>query len=187
MVHVARCTGCRSWLSARCMLHAVCCMLHAPCCTSRVAGWRPGDGSAGFKPRWCTPAHTCTGTGAATSALGLGSPRPTSAPGLKRRIPDTLRAAASDGRTPKQTRRIVRCARFECGLLARASSAPGLGSPPPASAPGVPHLHQDWARSSPHLLRWGRGEPSRDEDVAGISPVPAQTASRKWVFAGSRV
>jgi hypothetical protein len=176
MVHVARCTGCRSWLSARCMLHAVCRMLHLPCCTSRVAGWRPGDGSAGFRPRWRTPAHTSTGTGAATSVLGLGSPQPTSAPGLRRCIPDDSRAAASDGRTPKQTRRIVRCARFECGLLARASSAPGLGSPRPYLhrdwARSLPHLHQDWARSSPHLLRCGRDEPSPCSDGAGASPSP---------------
>jgi hypothetical protein len=128
------------------MPYVACCMLLVV--RRGLAGWRPGDGSAGFRQRWRTPAHTCTGTGTATSVLGLGSPRPTSAPGLRRCIPDDSRAAASDGRTPKQTRRIVRCARFECGLLARASSAAGLGSP-------RPYLHRDW--DHPGLVYTGAG------------------------------
>jgi hypothetical protein len=168
MVHVARCTGCRGWLSARCMLHAVCCTLHLPCCTLRVAGFkRPGGGCAGFKPRWRTPAHTCTGTGAAASALGLGSPRPTS-------HRDWGGAFRTIRVRPLRTAGLQN--RLDGSSDARGSSAVCWPVPHPHGdwAQTRPHLHQDWAHPARISTRTGLAPARTCLDEAGVSPVPMQ-------------
>ena len=74
---------------------------------------------------WAHRCHICTGTGltAATSAPGLGSPRPH----LRRDWSHRCHICIGTG-------------------LTAATSAPGLGSP-------LPHLHRDWDPPLPHLHR----------------------------------
>ncbi len=99
----------------------------------------------------CLPrAHRChigskTWHTSPTSAPGLGSPMPHMQPGLGSPVPYLHREWAHPAHI---------CAGSALDIntgtgLTRATSAPGLGSPPGASAPGlgspVPHLHRDWA------------------------------------------
>jgi hypothetical protein len=136
-------------------------------------------------------AHTCTGTRLApahiwhrrngltpaTSATGLGSRLPTSAPGLSSPRPHLQRDRAHPAHICTGTG--LTSAHICTGTeLAPPTSATGQGSPRPHLhgdwAHLCPHLHRDWAHPCPHLQR-DRAQPAHI--CTGTGPGPNAVGS----------
>ncbi len=108
-----------------------------------------------------TPANICTGTGAVHSgrfACGRFGRQDSKTDSTDRPMREV------------RVRSVGPCLISTGTGLAPALSAPRLGSPRTTSPPGLPHLHWDWARSSPQLLRRGRGEPQSRFSYGWVEP-----------------
>jgi hypothetical protein len=120
--------------------------LHQPSTGPAPASSAPGLGSPLPHSHWdrAPPAHICTGTGLASATSAPGRARP------RHICTRTGLAPAASATGPGAT------------------SAPGLGSPPP-------HLHRDWARPLPHLHQ-DRAPPAHICTGTGLTPATSAPA-----------